>query len=462
MKGCFDQPRPDSIPKGCHRLLGLGLWLVLLTVPGCAFERHREQLARFHSKGEYEAAAASLDDPKVHNLYDAEDQVLWHMDRASVALALSDTQTALTNFELAKKDTEFNDTKSAGEVVGEWLLNDTVRRYVAEPYEDMYLSVLTMVALLEDGRVESGAANEAKRFGTRANYLRERFNQQYQAVQKQGGPQLKAAEGSNGSRGLKGSKGIEDFVESPLGVYLASLSFMAAGDADAQRIAAERLTDAIERQKGMIGAVDATKFSDLAGKSPETANVVVVAFSGRGPTKTPFRLPPIVIDKVQVYVEIPILKKHESRVYDATVEVEGEGTTGLALIEDMSGVAMANYDRIMPMIQARAVARALVKAGVAYAVTETVDKSSKRNDAARWLTQIGLLAAQIATEHVDIRCWAFLPGQARVTTLKLQPGKYRVRVVYSGMGGGAAHVTPWKDVDVGTGPLRAIVTHYWD
>lgn len=437
-------------------LLGFSLWLVLACIPGCAFERHREELAAFHATGGYAQAAAALDDPKTRGLYDAEDQVLWHMDRASVALALSDTKTALTNFELAKKDTEFNDEKSAGEVVGEWLFNDTVRRYIAEPYEDMYLSVLTMVALLEEGRVEPGAANEARRFGTRANYLRERYNQQFQAVAKQGGAPLGSWQAKNGS------KDGGDFIESPLGVYLAALSFMAVGDADAQRIAAERLTDSIERQKPMIGAVDAGAFSDLAGKTPETTNVVVVAFSGRGPTKTPFRLPPIVIDKVQVYAEIPILRRHDSRVYDATVEIEGQGATKLSLIEDMSGVAMANYDRIMPMIQARAVARALVKAGVAYAVTETVDKSSKRNDAARWITQIGLLAAQIATEHVDIRCWAFLPGQARVTTLKLPPGRHRVRVVYSGSGGMAAYASPWKDVDVGAGPLQAVVTHYWN
>lgn len=463
--------RAGRAGRGVLRVIGFAACVMTVMVGiaggmgGCAFEKHREELARMHAAGQYAQAAAKLDDPKTDRLYDEGDEVLRHMDRGAVALALGDTGRAITEFEDAKRETEFNDQKSGGEVLAEWLLNDNARRYIAEPYEDMYLSVLTMVALLEEGRIEPGAANEARRFGLRSNVLRDRFAQQVGELERRSGDNLRKT-------GWKGENPKGEFVESPLGAYLASLAYMASGQADNQRIAAEHVRDAVKTQA--VGVVKEEDFAGLASVTPETANVVVVAFSGRGPTKKAFRLPPIVIDKVTFYAEVPVLVKSQATVTGARVEFEaGEGGTTkvgvpLALIEDMTAVAEQHYEREMPLIQGRAIARAAARAVGAYFITETVDKSNHRkNDTARWLTEIGLLVAQIAVERADVRCWAFMPGQARVATLKLPPGPAKYRVVYEGAGGG--YTTPWKTIVVGGGggqsgnaPLVAAVAHYWN
>ena len=70
-------------------------WLAAALLGGCAFEEHREQIAQLHAAGRYDEVARLLDDPKVRKLYDAEDEVLWHMDRASAALGMGDTGKAL-------------------------------------------------------------------------------------------------------------------------------------------------------------------------------------------------------------------------------------------------------------------------------------------------------------------------------------------------------------------------------
>lgn len=422
---------------------------------GCAFESHREQIAQLHAAGRYDEVAKLLDEPKVRKLYDSEDEVLWHMDRASAALGLGDTGKALTELQEAKRQTEFNDQKNAGEVVAEWLLNDNFRRYVAEPYEDMYLSVLTMVALLEEGRVQPGAANEARAFGTRSNVLRDRYNQQVKALAEKD-PRL-------AQTGWKAETGGA-FVESPLGAYLASLSFMAVGQPDAQKIAADHVLDAIRQQQDKIGPVREQDFADLAKKTPADTNVVVVAFAGRGPTKKAFRLPPLVIDKVTFYAEIPVLVTSVSQVASAEAEFEGGPTVPLALAEDMSAVAKENYDRIMPLIQGRAIARAAARAVGAYFITETVDKSTRRkSDVARWGTELALLAAQILVERADVRAWAMMPGRAFVATAKLAPGAHRYRVHYKSAGGGVVYSSGWRTMDVSeSAPLAAAVTHYWN
>lgn len=418
---------------------------------GCAFEEHRAELARLHAAGAYAQAAAILDDPETRSLYDAEDEVLWRMDRGAVALATGDIDRALVELEEAKRQTEFNDQKDAGEVVAEWLLNDNFRRYVAEPYEDMYLSVLTMVALLEQGRVEPGAANEARRFGLRANVLRDRYNQQVQALRDKEGSRLQQASWSGSGGG--------EFVESPLGAYLASLSFMAAGQRDNQRIAADRMIDAIRQQR--VGAVRASDFAALADRTPADTNVVIVAFAGRGPTKRAQRLPPIVIDKVTFYAEIPVLVQSTSRVASVSAEFEGSETVPLALAEDLAEVARENYERTMPLVQGRAIARAAARAVGAYFITEAVDKSNNRkNDAARWGTQLGLFAAQILMERADVRAWAFMPGKAFVATTRRPEGVSRYRLVYKDNSGGVVATTEWRTIDLSASvPLVAVVGH---
>ena len=443
--------------RSVQGLGGLVLAGMVAIGSGCAFERHRAELANLHATGQYAQAAATLDDPKTDRLYDEGDEVLRHMDRAAVALALGDTPRAIKELEDAKRETEFNDQKSSGEVLAEWLLNDNARRYIAEPYEDMYLSVLTMAALLAEGRVDPGAANEARRFGLRSNVLRDRFNQQVGELDRRAGENLRKTGWNGGAAGGTGA-----FVESPLGAYLAALSFMASGQTDNQRIAASRLRDAIRSQS--VGPVQETDFAPLESLTANDANVVVVAFSGRGPTKRALRLPPIVIDKVTFYAEVPVLERSASGVTGARVEFKDGPSAPLALVEDMSAVALQHYEREMPLIQGRAIARAAARAVGAYFITEAVDKSNNRNkQGARWLTEIGLLVAQIAVERADIRCWAFMPGQARVATLKLPVGATAYRVVYEGGGG---YATPWKEIviggDGGQRPLVAAVAHYWN
>jgi hypothetical protein len=192
--------------------------------------------------------------------------------------------------------------------------------------------------------------------------------------------------------------------------------------------------------------------------------VVIVAFAGRGPTKRAQRLPPIVIDKVTFYAEIPVLVTSRSRAASAEAEFDSGERVPLALAEDMTKVAVDTYERTMPLVQGRAIARAAARAIGAYFITEAVDKSNNRNnDGARWATQLGLLAAQILVERADIRAWAFMPGRAFVATAKLPVGGRKYRVVYKDGGGGVVYTTAWRDLDVSESkPLVAAVGYYWD
>jgi hypothetical protein len=59
-----------------------------------------------------------------------------------------------------------------------------------------------------------------------------------------------------------------------------------------------------------------------------------------------------------------------------------------------------------------------------------------------------------------LRSWIFLPGQARVSALKLPVGSQRIRVAYTSPTGGTLYTTDWHEVDVSPANLATIITHF--
>jgi hypothetical protein len=118
---------------------------------------------------------------------------------------------------------------------------------------------------------------------------------------------------------------------------------------------------------------------------------------------------------------------------------------------------------MLPLIYTRTLIRYAIKAGVSVALTEAARRGAADHNQG-WVQLAGVVAGLAvlgATEHADLRCWVFLPGQARVGLMKLNPGPHRVRVVYEGFNGGTVYASPWQDVDVSESGLTSVVAHYW-
>src|SRR5262249_53546958 len=144
---------------------------------------------------------------------------------------------------------------------------------------------------------------------------------------------------------------------------------------------------------------------------PESSvNVMVVALSGRGPTKYAEHIGPIPIGTFPVYFELPQLQTHPSQVRKAKLEVEGEPPSTspeLKFIEDLSSVATENHKRELPLIYARTLIRAGVKAGLSATATELTRKSASEANKG-WIPFVGAVAGLVfmtATERADLRSW---------------------------------------------------------
>lgn len=476
---------------GLHRRFGGRLVAAVVAVgtavlcSGCTqFQDHRASLASLHASGRYEQAAAILDDPETRKSYGERNEVLWHLDRGAIALAMGESDLVITHLERAEQIAEVERERSAGDILAQWTLNDTAAKYIAQPYEDIYINVLKLLAQLQAGRLDGYATVEARRLSSKADFLRDLYlkyeaalerespagvpSAAYSAVPSSG--RAGSAQGTPGAHGGLTAVNPGQFIESPLGTFLTAVTFMKTGDREFQRVAARRLLDSIRLQRGLIGAVRVEDFEGLEELPPDAVNLLIVALSGRGPTKYAQRVGPIPIGTVPVYFELPYLQVHPSEIVGAYVEVEGFVSAGssvyrepLKLVEDLSLVAAENHRRMLPLIHRRTLLRYAMKATASVIATEMARKqASDRDQGAVQVAGVLLgLIAITATERADLRSWVFLPGQARVGLLKLPAGEHRVRVVFQSRMGSVTDATEWQPIYVTADGLTSIVAHHW-
>lgn len=475
-------PASGSRPTRLGRLAAAaavgGVGVAALGAGGCsAFNDHRSALRDLYARGDYERAAALLDDPQTQKLYGKNEQLLYWLDRGSLALANDDPETTIRMLELAEAHMEGRSGLTVGEQAAQWLVNDTARPYLGEPYESMYANVLKLLAQLEQGNILGGATVEARRLASKANHLRDKYLEYRDAVVQRGGPgfedAVRQAQGSGGSLVQVNEEG--EFIESPLGTFLTAVTFMHSGESANQQVAARRLLSSIRLQRGLIGPVDPAAFEGLGERAPEPGDVLVVALSGRGPYKRAERFGPIPIFDWPVYFELPVVTGGGSVVRSVRVVTQPAGTPEgtpataipMALVEDIASVARENHRRQMPLIYARALLRSSLKAGASFAATQAIRHNTR--DDTEDLAALGSVIAGLAflalTERADLRAWVFLPGQAHAALFNLPPGEHRVRVEYLSAGGGVLHATPWRIVSVPEGAasasLTTIVDHFW-
>lgn len=435
--------------------------LCLAGLVGCtsAFDSHRMDLRAEHDAGNFQRAAALLDEPELQEEYGERNRTLWLLDRGAVALKLNDPDAALRTLEEAEKRIDAQRELKPEESAAQWVLNDTVVPYVAAPYEDAYVNVLKMLARLERGEVDCGATVEARRLANKANLLRDQYLRETKALEQQAGDRYAAAEHAGATKQFATPTGGE-FIGSPLGDYLTAIAFMKTGDREFQRVAGRRLVQSIEAVPRVFPGVNKDAFTGLAEMSPDAGNVLVVGLAGRGPYLVPERVGPIAVYSVPVYFELPKMQFRDSAVRGARVEVRDASGAArelarLDLVEDLAAVAEENFERQRPLIYQRTLVRYLVKAAATIGASEAVAQGQDGRDGTRDLVRIvgGLIGLAVlgATERADLRSWEFLPGRAFVGLTKLDPGEHEVRVVYLGQGGRAIDSSAWRRVVVPSG-----------
>ncbi|HVU63215.1 MAG TPA: hypothetical protein VHC70_04520 [Phycisphaerales bacterium] len=442
-----------------------------------AFDANRATLEAMHAAGAYAQAAAMLDDPAQKDLYADKNRLLYWLDRGAIALALGDTDRAIELLEKAEASMETFREPTGGEELSTWLLNDTAKAYYGEPYEEIYVNVLKMLAQLEAGRIENGATVEARRAAGKADVLRDRYVRTRESTAATGDDRFRQTLATTRVGGLVDANDQGEFIESTLGDLLSAVAFCKNGDVNDQVVAGRRLGTAIDLQRTLQGGQTITEaaFRDVGSLRPEEFNVLVVGLSGRAPTMVARRVGPIPVYEWPVYFELPELQGGSEEVASVRlicepVEVEGNvsgvAPAQLAKIEDLRAVAYENHRRQLPLIYTRTLLRSQLKAAAWFAASEAVRRSSSRGSS-RDLATVGMVLGGLAfvglTEKADLRCWEFLPGRADAALVRLPAGRYRVHLEYLAANGGVLYFSPTREITAGASPddLTTVVEHFW-
>ncbi len=453
-------------------LLVLSLLLAAAPLAACSpFDDHRRSLERLHAQGRYDLAARTLDEPRIRRRYGRKNHPLWLMDRGAVALALDNHETAIQRLHEADKLFERRREATPAQSAAALILNDRAVPYYADPWEDMYLNVLKLLAQLERGVIVGGATVEARRLALKANLLRDRYLSELRVASEQA-PIDPLATADPELRRLAALDTQGRFIESPLGLFLSAIAFMEAGEPQNRSVAARRLQEAIAAQGDLIGDLDPKPFEPLETLTPADVDVLVVALSGRGPVKRPYRVGPIPIGTVPIYFELPVLDARRSDVAEARVVVETIESppdadpperiaSPLFLVESLANVAEVNHRRALPLIYTRTLLRAAAKSTALTFANEAV-RNSTNSDAALLGAIIGSFALLAITERADLRTWTFLPAQAHAGLLNLGPGRHRLRIEYLAPTGGLLYASAWRTLEIDpASDLQTIVEHYW-
>lgn len=417
-------------------------WLatVVLTAAcgGCAtYSDGIGRVERLLADGSADAALKALEQQAGSD----QDRVLYLLNRALILHSAGDYRASNTALERAKPLIERNAVISVSEQAGALAVNDSLRAYAGAEYERIYVHVyaaLNYLALgqLADARVEA--------------------------------LQLDTALGRLG--------GVAP-VPAGFAYYLSGMIFEALGEwddamidyrrayaayrgyAEAYRIAVPRalqqdlvrvaarqgFDDELAHYRAEFGIDPAEVAAAHAGKG----DVLVVLQSGAAPLRRDSIASVYADDGRLVTVALPYLEPRASLVHGAELHASGRAARSEP-VEDIARMAQAELQRELPLITARAIARAVVK-------NKAIKHTERQgNDA----LGVVLNVAGLVSERADTRSWSTLPARIHLARLTLAPGRYDLTLELRDAAGVVVGTREYNDVTIAAGDKHVIPLHW--
>jgi hypothetical protein len=151
--------------------------------------------------------------------------------------------------------------------------------------------------------------------------------------------------------------------------------------------------------------------------SDKYGELIVIVNNGLAPIKSQVVLP-IFSTQVQknLRVALPAYKEPEGRLYKPVVDVANKEVVP-ETVEDVDALARHSLEQNMPAIMARATARAVVK----YNTQHTANDNSP-------LAGFLMTVTNLVTEQADTRSWSTLPQAIELSRVRLPVGEYTVTI----------------------------------
>jgi hypothetical protein len=417
-----------------------GLLAALLLHSGCAsFHQQMQGFEPLLTSGQPGKALQILQKQRTP----ARNEVLTLLNRGMILRMQGEYKASNQAFERAKLLSKELSAVSLTEQAGALTINDTLRSYAGDPYEQVLLHLFMAFNYL-DLNDPGNARVETLQLDTR---LRE----------------------------LAGSKSSNDIGE-PFARYFAGLLYESQGEWDNALISyrmayqgyrdlttaqATPMPDALKknllrmtRQHGTKKEYEAFR-KTFAINTIETTNnqlaqgkLIVIVNNGLAPVKGEMFIDAFSLETGMMHrIATPFYTKRSSLLSGIRVRTDNKTSRG-ALVHNTETIAINTLERQMPIITTRALARAVIKHNAA-------EKAGEQNG---WL---GLLAnvTGLITERADTRSWATLPSNIHLAELALSPGQHQVQLEFIGANGHVVETRHFPAVNIARDKSTFLIEH---
>ena len=150
---------------------------------------------------------------------------------------------------------------------------------------------------------------------------------------------------------------------------------------------------------------------------PAYGELVVILNNGLAPVKSETSLY-IFSHEVQqnLRVSFPVYRERKTKLKTPRIEIDNQQYM-METVEDVDALARYSLEQAMPMIMARATARAVIK-------YKSQGKAQEHGDLAGLLMTV----TNMITERADTRSWTTLPGEIELQRIRLPVGEHQVRI----------------------------------
>ena len=439
-------------------LRAFNILLLAFSVLSCATSsKSYKEIDHSVDQANYTAAVDTIvkrqDSRKV--IYSQKNAIMLFLDKGLLEHYSGNYSASSADLQNAERLIEEAYTKSISEGFFSYILNDNVKEYPGEDFENIYLNVFNALNYYNRNDIE-GALVEIRKLSNSSGKL-EMLARRYEYKDPKTGAGLNdTVTKETGVSGLPDVKSV-NFSNSALARYLGALFYQADGNEDSSRIEFDQVYRAYSTNRNIYsGAVP--NAVEAARNVPEgMARLNIISFTGLSPIKEekiivqylPFQHPILQI----AMFKLPVMTRRPSVINRIEVEVNGSNKFELELLEDIGAVIEETFNAHYSNILLKTYIRTIIK----YVVADVAAMTAVNNDnsLAGLAIALGARAAMDSSEKADIRMSRYLPDRAYIGGINLDPGTYSVIIKYCN-GNKVIYSDKFSDVTVKNGGLNLI------
>jgi hypothetical protein len=412
----------------------------------------------------YEAAVAEIEAARTvapgkkwpgSQVYSEKNTILFNLDKGLLEHYAGNYWASYAELLEAEGNIEEAYTKSLSQEFSSYVVNDTMRDYAGEDYEDVYINIFNA---LNAYHLNNGQAlaliNDLTAQGGELQVLAEKYSPEGSKARQflEETLMLGGTVFSLGSVTWPAPARIT-FTNSALARYLAAIFCLAEGNKDMARYNLFELRNAFGSPvyrsltvppalaiQGDRGSERGPLLDIPAGKG----QLNVLAFAGLSPIKIekeerlffPFLETPILKFAV---IKTPLLQRRPSAIRGVTVSVQGGGAFKLELLEDIDAVFADTFNGRQSSVYLKTFARVLAKYITTDIAARAARQAAQENGSSPLVTEAAVLGIALAakkaldfTEAADTRSARYLPSKVYIGAVNLDPGIYTITVNFTG------------------------------